>query len=297
MAKANKKQALGRGLSALLKEVNTPQNPPRTTGDGVLEIPISEIVANPFQPRTTFDEDTIKELAQSIKELGLIQPITVTKIAENKYQLVSGERRFRAVKSIGKKAIIAYVIGEKNDQEKLEMALVENIQRTDLDPIEIALSYQRLIDEVELTQETLAKRVGKKRATVTNYLRLLKLNPIIQMGMRDNFISMGHGRALINVPDEAVQLKIYERVLEQQLSVRATEELVRALKNDTTATKKPTATTHKKAPDFVGETALKNMKSFLGRTVKINVNAKGKGKIIIPFDGSDDFKEIQKKLS
>ena len=295
MAKANKKQALGRGLSALLKEVNTTPNAVRTPQNGVIEIPMKDIVANPFQPRTVFDTDSLKELSQSIKELGLIQPITVTKTAENKYQIVSGERRFRATKALGKASIIAYVMGEKNDQEKIEMALVENIQRKDLDPIEIALTYQRLIDEIGLTQETLSKRVGKKRATVTNYLRLLKLPPIIQTGMRDDFISMAHGRALVNVPDEKTQRNIYEQILEHQLSVRDTEALVKKSKNEGNPPKKES--TPKKATDFVSKSDLAAMKRFLGTSVKVTSNAKGKGKIIISFDNNETFQKIQKKLS
>ena len=295
MAKANKKQALGRGLSALLKEVNTTENAVRTHQNGVIEIPIKDIVANPFQPRTVFDGDSIEELSQSIKELGLIQPITVTKTAENKYQIVSGERRFRAIKALGKASIIAYVMGKKNDQEKIEMALVENIQRKDLDPIEIALTYQRLIDEIKLTQETLSKRVGKKRATVTNYLRLLKLPPIIQTGMRDDFISMAHGRALVNVPDEKTQLNIYEKILQHQLSVRDTEALVKKSKNEGNAPQKES--NPKKTTDFVSKSDLAAMKRFLGTSVKVTSNAKGKGKIIISFDSNETFQKIQKKLS
>ena len=200
MAKATKKQALGRGLSALLKETAevtsaSEKNADKLVGN-ILEIELDKIDVNPYQPRTYFDEESLRELASSIKELGVIQPITVRKLSENKFQLVSGERRFRASKLIGNKTVPAY-IRLANDQEMLEMALVENIQRKNLDPIEVALSYQRLIDEIELTQEELSIRVGKKRSTVTNYLRLLKLDPIIQTGMRDGFISMGHGRALI----------------------------------------------------------------------------------------------------
>ncbi|MFC2110757.1 ParB/RepB/Spo0J family partition protein, partial [Bacteroidota bacterium] len=186
MAKATKKQALGRGLSALLKETDnaaTDKNADAIVGN-IIELKLSSIEVNPFQPRTYFDEEALTELANSIKELGVIQPITVRKIDGNKFQLVSGERRYRASKLIGNKTVPAYV-RLANDQEMLEMALVENIQRKNLDPIEVSLSYQRLIDEIKLTQEELSIRVGKKRSTVTNYLRLLKLDPIIQTGMRD----------------------------------------------------------------------------------------------------------------
>src|SRR5690554_1756396 len=231
MAKATRKQALGRGLSALLKD---PANDIKSVADknadkvvgSIVELDLESIEVNPFQPRTSFNEESLRELASSIRELGVIQPITVRKLEFNKYQLVSGERRFRASKLIGLETIPAY-IRIANDQESLEMALVENIQRQDLDPIEIALSYQRLIEEIKITQEELSDRVGKNRSTIANYLRLLKLDPIIQTGMRDGFISMGHGRALINVPDLADQLAIYEKILSQNLSVRDTESLVR----------------------------------------------------------------------
>ena len=235
MAKATKKQALGRGLSALLKDpdndINSAEdkNADKVVGN-IVELEINSIEVNPFQPRTNFNEESLRELASSIRELGVIQPITVRKLAFNKYQLVSGERRFRASKLIGLEAIPAY-IRIANDQESLEMALVENIQRQDLDPIEIALSYQRLIDEINLTQEQMSERVGKKRSTIANYLRLLKLDPIIQTGMRDGFISMGHGRAMVNIESQIDQLEIYEKVISNKLSVRATEQLVKNLNN------------------------------------------------------------------
>ena len=208
MAKASKKQALGRGLSALL---NDPQNEEIVSKDqvigNVIELNLSQIEINPYQPRTHFNQDAIEELARSIEALGVIQPITVRKTAFQKYQLVSGERRFRAAQSIGLPTIPAFV-RIANDQESLEMALVENIQREDLDPIEIALSYQRLLEEIALTQDELSSRVGKKRSTITNYLRLLRLDPIIQTGIRDGFISMGHGRALASVEDRSEQLDL-----------------------------------------------------------------------------------------
>ena len=232
MAKATKKQVLGRGLSALLKDSSINETNTNLVVGTIVEIELENIEVNPYQPRTFFDEESLRELASSIKELGVIQPITVRKIDGN-FQLVSGERRFRASKLIGNKSIPAY-IRTANDQEMLEMALVENIQRKNLDPIEVALSYQRLIDEIQLTQEELSVRVGKKRSTVTNYLRLLKLDPILQTGIRDGFISMGHGRALINVKSVSDQLNIYEKILLNKLSVRQTEELVKSLKIDTT---------------------------------------------------------------
>lgn len=231
MAKAIKKQALGRGLSALLKD---PENDIKSIEDknadkvvgNILEVEIDSIEINPFQPRTNFNEEALQELASSIKELGVIQPITVRKLDFNKYQLISGERRLRASKLVGMTTIPAY-IRIANDNESLVMALVENIQRHDLDPIEIALSYQRLIDEIQLTQEQMSERVGKKRSTITNYLRLLKLDPIIQTGIRDGFISMGHGRAIIGIEDLDVQSDIYQKIVSQNLSVRETEALVK----------------------------------------------------------------------
>jgi len=242
MAKASKKQALGRGLSALLNDSNSTiesandKNADKVVGT-IIEINLDLIDVNPYQPRSYFNEEALRELASSIKELGVIQPITIRKLEGNKFQLVSGERRFRASKLIGNTTIPAY-IRIANDQEMLEMALVENIQRKDLDPIEVALSYQRLIDEIDLTQEEMSQRVGKKRSTISNYLRLLKLDPIIQTGMRDGFLSMGHGRALINIENTEDQLGIYEKIISQKLSVRQTEVLVKNLKEGTTITPK-----------------------------------------------------------
>jgi ParB family chromosome partitioning protein len=294
MAKATKKQALGRGLSALLKETNnaaTDKNADAIVGN-IIELDVNAIEVNPFQPRTFFDEEALSELANSIRELGVIQPITVRKLTENKFQLVSGERRFRASKRLGNASIPAYV-RIANDQEMLEMALVENIQRKNLDPIEVALSYQRLIDEIKLTQEELSTRVGKKRSTVANYLRLLKLDPIIQTGMRDGFISMGHGRALINIENTSEQLHLYEQILKNKLSVRQTEELVKARKENTpkTAVQKNNPST----PKFISE-GVSVISKYFGNKVNITVNNKGKGKISIPFQSEEDFIRIKKLL-
>lgn len=291
MAKATKKQALGRGLSALLKD---PKNDIKSVEDknadqvvgNIVELELNTISVNPFQPRTSFNEETLKELATSIKELGVIQPITVRKLGFNEYQLVSGERRYRASKLIGLETIPAY-IRIANDQESLEMALVENIQRQDLDPIEIALSYQRLIEEIQVTQEALSDRVGKNRSTVTNYLRLLKLDPIIQTGMRDGFISMGHGRALINIENPEIQLNIYEQILSDKLSVRETEALVRSLKNPTT--KKPKKKSE--LPSFA-QKGSEELTRFLNANVGIKTSSKGKGQLIVPFKDEADFQRI-----
>jgi len=228
--------ALGRGLGALIEEASTTQNTaPAPTTESVLpkselinEIEIEKIVTNPYQPRTHFDEDALNELAASIKELGIIQPITVRKVDDNQYQIISGERRFRASKIAGLKAIPAYV-RTADDQGMLEMALVENIQREDLDAIEVAISYQRLVDECSLTQEVLGERVGKKRSTVTNYLRLLKLPAEVQLAIRKRLLSMGHARALVNIDDQELQLDLLRKIIEEDLSVRQIEQLVKKI--------------------------------------------------------------------
>ncbi len=295
MAKATRKQALGRGLSALLKDPDhdiksaQDKNADKLVGH-IVELELTSIEVNPFQPRTSFNEESLRELASSIKELGVIQPITVRKLDFNKFQLVSGERRFRASKLLGLETVPAY-IRIANDQESLEMALVENIQRQDLDPIEISLSYQRLIDEINLTQEQLSERVGKNRSTIANYLRLLKLDPIIQTGMRDGFLSMGHGRAIINIEDPQIQLEIYEKILERSLSVRDTEKLVRELGGET---KKSIS----KSPNLSQEykKGIKEFSEYLGTKVDIKMTSKGKGKLIIPFTSEEDYNRIKKMI-
>ncbi|WP_421809762.1 ParB/RepB/Spo0J family partition protein [Flagellimonas sp.] len=300
MAKATKKQALGRGLSALLKD---PENDIQSVGDknadqvigNVVELDIESIEVNPFQPRSNFNDEALEELASSIRELGIIQPITVRKLDFNKFQLVSGERRFRASKLVGLETIPAY-IRIANDQESLEMALVENIQRQDLDPIEIALSYQRLIDEIQITQEKLSDRVGKKRSTITNYLRLLKLHPIIQTGMRDGFISMGHGRALINIDKKKEQIAIYEKVVSDGLSVRDTEQLVKSLKNPQSDSGEKKPKSSKTTPGFVSK-GMDELKEYLSTKVDVTSSQTGKGKIVIPFHSQQEFQRIKKLLT
>lgn len=294
MAKKNKKQALGRGLSALLddpgREISSASdvNADKVVGN-IIDLEIDKIEVNPYQPRTNFNEEAIEELAESIQTLGIIQPITVRKLARNQYQLVSGERRFRAAKSLNLKTIPAFV-RIANDQETLEMALVENIQRRDLDPIEIALSYQRLIDEIQLTQNQLSQRVGKKRSTVANYMRLLKLDPIIQTGMRDGFLSMGHGRALINIEESDVQLDIYEKIIAKSLSVRETELLVQK-------TKKGQVTPKTKSPQpEIYKEATKELNNYFNTSVVIKADDKGKGNIQISFSSQKDLNEIIKKI-
>ena len=293
MAKATKKQALGRGLSALLKDPSNDissvkdKNADKVIGN-IVELDLESIDINPFQPRTSFNEETLRELASSIKELGVIQPITVRKLGFNKYQLVSGERRFRASKLIGLQTIPSY-IRIANDQESLEMALVENIQRQDLDPIEIALSYQRLIEDIKLTQEQMSDRVGKKRSTIANYLRLLKLDPIIQTGMRDGFISMGHGRAIINIDDQNTQLSIYEKIISSKLSVRETETLVRNYQTDNTVT----VPEKQELPKYIKK-GIKEFSEYFGHKIIVKVSKDGKGRITIPFHSEEDFNRIKK---
>jgi ParB family chromosome partitioning protein len=297
MAQALKKQALGRGLSALLKDPDNDiksaqdKNADKVVGN-IVELEINSIEINPFQPRSNFNEESLQELASSIRELGVIQPITVRKTDFNKYQLISGERRLRASKIAGLDSIPAY-IRIANDNESLTMALVENIQRHDLDPIEIALSYQRLIDEIKLTQEQMSDRVGKKRSTIANYLRLLKLDPIIQTGIRDGFISMGHGRAIISIDDHDVQSAIYQKIVSQNLSVRETESLV---KNYQESQKPKTASTTKTTAFKIKEEEKKAITSFFGAKIDVAIAANGKGKITIPFHSEEDFNRIIKLI-
>ena len=295
MAKAYNKQPLGRGLSALLdnplEDIKSVEhkNADQIIGN-VIELPIDQINLNLYQPRINFENEKIIELAQSIKQLGIIQPITVRKVGFKAFEIISGERRFRAVSSLKLKSIPAF-IRTANDQQSLEMALVENIQRENLDPIEIALCYQRLIDEVMLTQEQMSTRVGKKRSTISNYLRLLKLDPIIQTGIRDGFISMGHGRALVTIGKKEDQLKLYEKILTKSISVREAEKLANNLKKS----KKSLSKKSKIKEPFNSE--LKKLKKTYNSEVKIKLNGDEKGFIIIPFNNIEDFKEINKKLN
>jgi len=292
MAKSNRKQVLGRGLSALLNDPNhnidsaEDKNAAQVIGN-IIDLPLENISTNPFQPRTHFNEDALKELSSSIKELGVIQPVTVRKMKGAQYQLVSGERRLRASKMAEISKIPAYV-RLANDQESLEMALVENIQRQDLDPIEIGLSYQRLIEEINLTQDQLSERVGKKRSTITNYMRLLKLDPIIQTGIRDQFITMGHGRALVNVEDPKTQLDLYKQIVKKGLSVRAVEVLVRQLKN-------PKVSPSSYASPFIKEAAA-DLETFFETPVTVAANDQGKGVLKIAFDSQEKLQHILNKI-
>ncbi|MFL2604019.1 MAG: ParB/RepB/Spo0J family partition protein [Flavobacteriaceae bacterium] len=292
MAKSNRKQVLGRGLSAIL---NDPDNLTKPINDKnayesigkIIDLPLENIITNPKQPRTHFNEEALKELSNSIQELGIIQPITVRKVNKNHYQLISGERRYRASKMAGIKNIPSY-IRVANDNELLELALVENIQRRDLDPIEIGLSYKRLIDEINLTQDQLSNRVGKKRSTITNYIRLLKLDPIIQTGIRDKFISMGHGRALVNVENNKEQIELYKKIVKKSLSVREVEKLVQASKSKTS--KNATYSS-----PFISQTAL-DLEKFFETPIKVISNSEGKGFLKINFESQEKLQHILNKI-
>lgn len=296
-----RKFGLGRGLGALLND--TPEaTPQRTSLDiqdratpalgSISKIKINLIKVNPFQPRFEFAEDALHELAESIKLQGLIQPITVRQVGDS-YQLISGERRLRATKIAGIDEIPAY-IRTANDQQMLEMALIENIQRENLNAIEVALSFQRMIDECSLKQEELGDRVSKNRSTITNYLRLLKLPPVIQASIRDSQISMGHARALISVEDSAIQLFIFQEILDKDLSVRKVEELVRNIKqNDAKSNAKD-----KKADgvSFQYQKIQDDLSSKFATKIKMKVQGNGKGAIEIPFLSDDDLNRILELL-
>ena len=280
-----KKQALGKGLGALIQE---PEKT-KTIVNGIIDIELDKIETNPFQPRKNFDDEALNELAVSIKELGIIQPITVRKIKDkDKFQLISGERRYRASKIAKIKTIPAYV-RTADDQGMLEMALVENIQREDLDAIEIAITYQQLIEECKLTQENLSDRIGKNRSTVTNYLRLLKLPAEIQLGIREKKISMGHARAIISIEDAETQLMIYKQIVKYGFSVRKVEEIVRELDGKETSAAK--SKSKKITPkEYLG--LEKHLTNFFNTNVEFKRNNKGKGKIVINFKNDDELEKI-----
>lgn len=299
--KKPKKRSLGRGLGALLEDSSvSPEEKKEVLKEEALldhinEISVDEIEANPFQPRSDFDQDSLEELAESIKIQGIIQPITVRRLSDHQYQLISGERRLQASKIAGLKRIPAY-IRIANDQQMLEMALIENIQRENLNAIEIALSYQRLIAECELKQEELGDRVGKKRTTVNNYLRLLRLPPDIQAGLRDNTISMGHARSLINIDNVDAQLQIFQKIVKDEMSVRKTEELVRKYQN-----KDPDDQENKKDKAEPLPHELKSLQnklsSHFGTKVVIKNDKKNKGEIKIPYVSHEDLNRILEILN
>ena len=289
MSKSKKKSALGRGLSVLLNNSDSYSVDNNATEEkikvGVVAIPINQIATNPYQPRSNFSEENIGELAESIKNLGIVQPITVRKVDNDKFQLIAGERRLRASKKIGLKTIPSF-IKNSNEEEMLEIALVENIQRKDLDPIEIALSVKRLIDELSLTQEQLSKKLGKKRSTISNYIRLLRLDPIIQTGIRDGFLSMGHGRSIINIESKNIQLRVYKEIIRKELSVRKTEVLVRKIKENKSP-KKPL----KPKPNFDQEE--KYFSKILGSKIQILTLGDNKGILKIPFNSKSELLKLK----
>ena len=293
MSAKARKTGLGKGLSALLadsgadtqhvEEISGSKATPEGT---VAEIPISSIEVNPFQPRTDFNEEALQELAESIKVQGIIQPITVRMLSNKSFQLISGERRLQASKRAGLEKVPAY-IRTADDQQMLEMALIENIQRENLNAIEIALSYQRLLSECDLKQEELGDRVGKNRTTVNNYLRLLKLPPDIQIALRDGMISMGHARALISIEDVAVQLAAFQKTIKEGLSVRKVEEFVRSLSQ-------PSKDKAKEEPK-VNEELVKlqhQLSSHFGTKIKIKSSGNDKGEISIPFTSTSELNRI-----
>ena len=285
----SKKRALGRGLSELLNDKNQDSEKKENIFEKKVDtLNIDLITNNPFQPRSNFNIEKINELASSIDKYGIIQPITVKKTKNGSYELISGERRLRASKILGLKKIPAYIKSNKKG-ESLEMALVENIQREDLDPIEVAISYKKLTDNIGLTQSEISERVGKKRSTITNYIRLLKLDSIIQTGIRDNFITMGHGRALVNIEDHKFQIEIYKKIVSNKLSVRETEDLIRRKRIDKSIKIKT------KSSNYIS--FLKNkLKKLFSTSIKIKINKDGKGSINILFNSQKELDEIIKKI-
>ncbi len=290
MSSQNKRRGLGRGLDAILQSPETDITSSDISGNyvagAVAELNIDFIEANPFQPRTDFDESALNELAESIKVQGVIQPVTVRKMGRDKYQLISGERRLRASKLAGLKTIPVY-IRVANDEQMLEMALIENTHREGLNAIEVALSYQRLIEECNITQEELGEKVGKDRSTVTNFLRLLKLPPEVQVALRDGFISMGQARAIINIEDKTKQLIILKEIIDKDLSVRQVEELVRSLNTKNVKTKKQKSV----LPEaFIYK--VDSLSKALDAKIKVDRNSKGKGSLTISFKNDEDFERL-----
>lgn len=282
-----KKNALGRGLGALI-DVSEEQQERQLihSPSAVNEIPVKNISVNPFQPRTSFDEESLNELVQSVEEHGIIQPITVRRAADNSFQLITGERRLRAAEKAGLKRIPAYV-REAGDENMLELALVENIQREDLDAIEVAISYQRLIEEFDLTQERLGERVGKKRATIANYLRLLNLPVEIQSAIREKKISMGHARALLAIEDKPFQMEVFDKILSKDLSVRKVESLAQKAKRDEEQKALPE---EEQRSDY--EDLREHLSHYFGATVEFKRSNKGSGRIVIPFKSDEDLQRI-----
>jgi len=281
------KNALGRGLGALIDGVEKEVLEKKVEAN--LDISVDAIDANPFQPRTSFDEQSLEELATSIKKLGIVQPLTVRETEKGRYQLIAGERRLRAARIAGLLHVPAYV-RTADDQAMLELALVENIQREDLDAVEVAISFQRLIEECNLTQEQLSDRVGKQRSTVANYLRLLKLPAEIQLGIKNKHLMMGHARTLINIEDPKKQINVYYKIIDGELSVRQAEELVRQLQS---VNVKDTAKVEKKKKlneEFIQLSD--HLNKIFETKVNFRINPQGKGKIVIEFDNPEEMERI-----
>jgi len=292
MSDNNKKRVLGRGLSALLDSdsdsvIAQRPNSSIPSAGGISQILLTQIEANPFQPRSRFEEIPLRELTDSIRQHGVIQPITVRRVTKDKYQLISGERRLKATEMAGLQEIPAYV-RIANDQAMLELALIENTHREDLDAIEIAIGYQRLIEECSMTQESLSEKVGKDRTSVTNYLRLLKLPPVIQLAIRERKITMGHAKALININNPASQLSVFDKILDESLSVRETEEKAKGVKASTVKIKGSSNSSNK-----VEDNRLENeLSSLLSAKVKLARASSGKGKIVISFKSDEELSKI-----
>ncbi len=285
MAAPNKRNALGRGLDALINmdEIET------SGTSSINEIELSRIQPNPDQPRREFDEESLNELAHSIREIGIVQPISLRQQANGLYQIIAGERRYRAAQKAGLTTIPAY-IRTVEDEAAMEMALIENIQREDLNAIEIALSFKKLIEQYKLTQEQLSERVGKKRATIANYLRLLKLPAEVQIGLRDKTIDMGHARALLSVDDTATQLELYKAIIAEGLSVRRVEELVRNMSQEPAQESKKTPRNKVQRKEY---NLLRNhLSNYFGTKVQFTCDDKGKGKISIPFKNEEEMERI-----
>jgi ParB family chromosome partitioning protein len=282
-----KKNALGRGLGALIdgveKEVLERKVEPN------MDIPLDSIDGNPFQPRSHFDEQSLEELATSIKKLGIVQPLTVRETGNGRYQLIAGERRLRAARLAGLTQIPAY-IRTADDQAMLELALVENIQREDLDAVEVAISFQRLIEECKLTQEQLSDRVGKQRSTIANYLRLLRLPAEIQLGIRHKHVMMGHARTLVNIENPKIQMEVYYRIIDGDLSVRQVEELVRTLQTE--KIKDPAKRERRKKLDDDFRQLSEHLNRIFSTRINFRINEQGKGKIVIPFENPEEMERI-----
>ncbi len=282
-----KKNALGRGLGALIDGVEKEVLEKKVEAN--MDIPVGSIEANPFQPRTTFDEQSLEELAASIIKLGIVQPLTVRDAGNGRYQLIAGERRLRAARIAGLTHVPAYV-RTADDQAMLELALVENIQREDLDAVEVAISFQRLIEECRLTQEQLSDRVGKQRSTVSNYLRLLKLPAEIQLGIKNKHLMMGHARTLVNIEDPKQQIEVYYKIIDGDLSVRQAEELVRHLQTE--KLKDPGKSERKKKLNEDYQQLAEHLNQLFSTKVNLRLNEKGKGKIVIAFDTPEEMERI-----